>query len=239
MKHALKVAAWVAIIGMLAFIAILISFGGENKISLQKTINNAPSLLPENSQSLNLTEKLTDRLTSDIIEKNPTGPTVDETGATINAPSPEKFAVDTLNEELQNFDPETLIPIIEEKDILVISPTTQENAVAYFNQYFGILRDRLSKIKIDPVNPELSDFIGISRSYKQAMADLAAVQTPDQLVDIQIQSLELIGAQANIFELYSKQAEDPLKALFAAKLQEQISTEASELQQKVLSYSVE
>lgn len=239
MKLGIKVLLWGALIGVLGFTAFIVSFGGPRHVSLETTINSTTTLIPQNVQSLNLTEKLTDKLTTEIIEKNPTGPTTSGVAQTINSPEPAAFAARALQEQLQSFDAQTLIPLISESDIIIVSPTTARNATEYFQRYFTILENNLLKVSIDAEHPEFTDFVTISKQYKRAMAELAATKTPDKIIDIQLQSLEILGAQANIFEIYSKQTEDPLKALFAAQLQEQLVIEAGELQEKVLSYIIE
>jgi len=235
MPKILKIIAIGSGLCLLTFVAFLISFGGDNTISLSQKITGSPSLISPSIQLPNLTEKLTDQLAKEIVASNPDGPSPDGVGIII--PDPDELVAKTLRDQLAGFDPADLRPFITEKEIVIKKSATDQDRVDYFKLVPTIFAKRFSEQHIaDLKNPRPEEFSAVSKAYKDTMAELASVPIPEDLTDIHIHTLEMLGIQSSSFELLSKFKEDPLKALLAAQLQESIAQEASELRQEMVSY---
>lgn len=222
-------------LAVLLFIATLITFGGPNTVTLSDQIRSNASLVPPEISQTNLTDVLTDELAKEIVEKNPEGPAANG-GLGIIPPNPNELVAQVIEEQLQSFDVDAVWPYITEDQITVLSPATTDNRRLYFKAYFDILGKRLLTNYLTSSPPTPAQLMMVSTAYKETMADLAAVSTPDDFVEMHIQTLELLGAQANIFEIISQYEQDPLKAYLANLLREDITQEASELREKMVSY---
>jgi len=236
MKSALKIIIWGAGIAVLGFIAVLISYGGSRSVTLQQTIDSAPTMIPEDILSFNLTDALTDKLTEKIVEKNPAGPLNPDGETTIVLPAQDELINQTLQEQLANFDPSSLRPIVSENSLTTAETSSDTDRIDYFLSLRKIIAKNMTTDSPITQFPQPTELLLISKKYKNTMAELSALKIPKDLIDIHIQSLELFGTQANAFELLAGYEEDPLKAMLAVEIQKSIAQEASELHEKMLSY---
>lgn len=223
-------------LAVLLFIAFLITFGGANTISLSDQIRSSATLVPPEISSANLTEVLTTELAKEIVEKNPEGP-AETTG--VIPPNPNELITQVLEEQLQNFDVDSIWPLITEDQIVILTPTTEKNRRDYFRDYLDIITTGLPAQRIVSSPPTSAELMTLSRAFKDTMAELSELSVPSEVVDMHIQTLELLGAQANVFEIISNYEQDPLKAYLANQLREVIAQEAAELRGKMVSYSKE
>lgn len=219
-------------IGALTLLALLIVLGGKNKVTLSEEINRSLTLIPETIQLPNLTEKLANQVARTVVAKNPQGPTIN--GATL--PSAAEIAAQTIESELKNFNPGDLWPIIEEKRLLIIEQPQDADRTSYFVALQKALSAERGVVLKTGEMPTKEAFLDASHRFKNAMAAAADIPTPRDLLDMQIQALEILGAQANCFELLANYEADPVKALLATETQKSITQETQDLSQKMVSY---
>jgi hypothetical protein len=235
MKRFFRIFLLVGGLALLLFIVVLIAYGGDREVPLNEKITRASSLIPTQLREKNLTDVVATQLAKEIVSKNPTGPLVEgQEGVLI--PKPEEIVDNALREQLRTFDPAELRPLILEEDVRVIENPTAADRETYVTNYVQLLVKRLYNQYITSSTPKPEEFLALAGAYKATMADLAAEPAPQDALAIHIETLELLGLQANAFELIANYQEDPLKAILAARIQQSIPAEAKELSKKMLSY---
>jgi hypothetical protein len=235
MKRFFRIFLLIGGFALLLFIIALIAYGGGREVPLNEKISRASSLIPSQISEKNLTDVVATQLAKEIVEKNPAGPLSAAEGGVV-IPKPEEIIDNALREQLRDFDPAELRPLILEKELHIIDNPTKADREKYVTAYIQLLVQRLFNQYITSASPRPEEFLALSGAYKETMADLAAEQVPRDALDIHIQTLELLGLQANAFELIANYKKDPLKAVLAARMQQAIPGEAQELSKKMVFY---
>ncbi len=216
---------------LIGFVFVLIKFGGDNTVALEKQV--AQNTATSTDIGTNLTAKLTKNIARDFAT---TATVLSGTAGEprIVAPQTVTQALDT---QLKSFDINTLRPHFTRDSVVIIENPTDASRVNYIRSYTAIITSKLADnyltSKSEPVRAEFQSLAG---AYKNTVAALLTLPVPNDAVEIHIQTLEIIGAQANAFNLIANYQDDPLKAVLATRLQEEISKEASQVRQKMVSY---
>lgn len=167
----------------------------------------------------NLTDIITNKITGGITDKNASGGLTTSSGNQfIIAPEPEKMATDLITEAQKNFDPETLRPKIEEKDLKITTDNTKEGFTKYFDSLNQIVSAASKKIPIGFRNPEnisLNDFKTTALVYSDFVQSLYNINVPSQLTTIHKKQLELAIFKKNILEKTANAEQDPLAAIIS------------------------
>lgn len=136
-----------------------------------------------------------------LLGKNGSGPGVDPEALT--AQFVQEFAVT---------DYQPFVPAVKLSDIKIVP--TSESA---YQTYFSILRESAAKntSSLNAASFSPDDLQRIESSLNRSFQTLITAPTPAKLAEFHRRSLELVGAQKNIFAALIKIGEDPVKA-FAA-----------------------
>jgi len=169
--------------------------------------------------AINLTEIITAKIGEDIITKNTGGGLITSSGDKfIAAPEPEQMANDLIAEAQKNFDPETLRPKIEEKDLKITADNTKEGFIGYFNSLNQMVSAAAEKIPAGFVDPEkisVNDFKVTALVYGDFIQNLYSLSAPSQLTDIHKKQIELTVFKKNILEKAANAEQDPLTAIIS------------------------
>lgn len=216
---------------LIGFVVILIKFGGDNNVTLEKPAVDAPAT--STTPGANLTAKLTKNIAQDFAKSA----TVlsDTAGAPrIVAPQTVTQALDT---QVSSFDVNTLRPHFTKDSLVIIDNPTDASRINYIRSYTAIVTSKLTDVYLtSKEEPIRSEFQALAGAYKNTVAALLTLPVPSDATETHIQTLEILGAQANAFSLIGNYQNDPLKAILATKFQESLKNEASQVRQKMVSY---
>lgn len=225
-----------SLLAILGFAAFLIKFGGDNTVS----INSRAALLPSVSAQLaemNLTDTLATTIAQKVTSSNPADMLPVNNELPVAPPKADAIITQALETQIKRFGVGAIRPSVAEENIIILRETTSANQITYLRTHAQILAKNLQKKYITSKGtPVPAEFLALSKAYKDTMNDLLVVPVPPDLIDIHIQTLELLGAQANAFALIANYEQDPLKAVLATQLQGEIAIESGELKEKMLLY---
>jgi hypothetical protein len=205
--------------------AYLIISTGEKPSTLPSIIeeNNPVAMVKSQTadpdSTKNLTDIVTNKIGEDIAAKNAEGGLITSGGNQfIAAAKPEQMATDLIAEAQKNFDPETLRPQIQDKDLKITADNSKEGFIAYFNSLNQMVAASAEKIPAGFVNPEkitVNDFKTTALVYGDFVQSLYGLAVPSQLADIHKKQLELTIFKKNILEKAANAEQDPLTAIIS------------------------
>lgn len=207
------------------FLATIFLFGSRNAINVSLTDSTAPLAGDsENTPALlkpekNLTKALSDQLIENITAENKNSyATADSPAIAIDANS---IVEETLKKQVDNFNYNDIWPIVDEKKITVLTGATAADDSAYLKAMLTIFSS-LTTSSLNPDNMEDNDFTALAEAREKAFNSLYATPVPEDLLDIHLRLLDLLGAQRNIYVLVANYKNDPLKALLALQFQKEL-----------------
>lgn len=220
----------------------LITQPAESKLSGNNLVSNKPFVEQLDEKSLraaavsqktkNVTEYFAKELGKTIAQSNPQGPFAANGELGINVPEPELLAENLLADAIQKFDPDSLKPIISEKDLKISNSDNRESQTAYFTSFQQAINESaalLSKKTLSATEINLDQISELILMYDTAFKKLLGIAVPPSLLKIHKKELELLGAKSSIYQAFKNYEEDPLFSIVASQSLDKIDKEFSEL----------
>jgi len=216
--------ASLSLLGLFLVVLYFIGSWSLKKSNQQEIINNLTnfslSALGDNSSS-NLTSRLTDALTQEVITQNTSNPDPSLTReALINK---------LTSETLANFDPAKIIPVISTQDLNISSNTSSKAIDNYLNSLQTIIsQGSLSGVNLSDKTSALPQIVS---NYENMISALYKVSVPTNLVEFHSRELSLLLAKLAVYKKINDFEQDPLGAIAAIKSNDFLDSEFEILKQ--------
>jgi hypothetical protein len=211
----------------------LVFLGGGHSIESAQTPSEVSLLATE--KMANVTDLVTSNIAKAIAEKNPQGPTLTTSTASIvlNANEIMKQALDEARAEAAEHPLEPNITV----SMLAIDKDTSTHAQrAYLTSLSAIVDKHLKNSLLNSTNPQYSNFDAMASAREKAFDELLALPVPAPLANYHQRFLTLLGTQRNIFALLAHAQEDPIRSLWAAQAAPLVAENATELTHDLQEY---
>ncbi|TSC89801.1 MAG: hypothetical protein G01um10143_291 [Parcubacteria group bacterium Gr01-1014_3] len=197
-----------------------------------------PSFIDMNEPKATSAElnKLSQKITEEIIKLNPEGPSVIGGQQQINALEPDKLAQKVLEAELGNINYPDLSPSIEAAALKIIKTSDKTVWGNYLKNFRSILTGNFSTLGIDFQKPNTEDFQKLVLAYEKTLDQFYSLNVPEVLSGIHQEEIKLLTIQKNIFTSLANYEDDPLKALVAGKMMPDIQNQLASLGQKITQF---
>lgn len=235
--------SWVLIVGSLTF-ALLIIFEQPKPTPInEKTISKVPKNSIEQPKSLNhesasvnqfnFTENVAKKISEELLDLNPEGPTTIEDRQWLNVNKPEDVVNKVIEESIANFDFRILRPEIKIADLKIIPDSGKTAIENYIKTYKEITSANLLKPPTQNYEATISDLSDLFESYKKTIALLYEVKVPKEIIAIHQQGLTILETQKNILEKIINSENDPVTAIIAASFLPTTNKEMASFQEKI------
>ena len=195
--------------------------------------------LPDTAQKENLTNYFAKVVGETFTQYNPDG-ALDLNGQPkINVPDPEKLSEDLLAKAVKNFDPDSLKPVILEKDLNISDDNRPESLTNYFNDFNRVINESatlLSEKTLSATEIDRDQIKELFLMYDIAYKNLKVISVPSNLVKIHQKELELLGAKSAIFSALKNYETDPLLSILASQGLEKIDQEFADLEKEIAEF---
>ena len=222
-------------------VILLIAIGGEKHTASSHTETrdahttsspNEPLLAEltattESSAALaddkNITRGLSKKIATELLAKNPGGPSLLDGKPSLTAENPEALINQILSKEIENFNYDDFNPTVRitELKIAVNSPDATKKFAEEFHAAFQPFLD--SSIPTDNLSPAV--FTPLITLTQKTAADLYTIPVPATLAPKLAKTIELLKTHEMIFRSIADAEIDPFRAFLALQLWEPKKTE--------------
>lgn len=215
-----------------AILVVLIVKESETKIVGSPTALNLPSIkseteIPKISRSESLGSNATQEIAKKVAAK--LGPIKSQQD--LKNLRPEKLVDQILADQLNNFDPKSLIPEVKIENLKITKTADSKFEDSYFQNLKAIAKSA-PKLSISADNPDPNDFRRIGASYEKTITNLYNLLVPEKFADFHRELIKILTLQKNIFDNLANYPNDPLKALLSMSLLEESTKQLASLQGK-------
>ena len=183
-------------------------------------------VVQNDSSDQNLTKDLTAEIAKDIVARNPDGPANIEDQQWINVIDPEKVTDLVLADGLKNFNPKEFFPEIKLASLKIDNNIKAE---VYLKSFQDILTYNFSRQKVDFSNFNSTDIKELVSAYEAAIKAFYNLEVPDNLVTVHQKEIALLIGQKKIFETFINYENDPVRAILAMQIFDQLDKKFSDL----------
>lgn len=232
-----------------------VSFKEQNSKSTDNNLIKGVSLLPSTKQDLrnetapeentsqnsqNLTELTVKEITDALAQKNPTGPEIIEGEKWLNAINPDEFAQELITKAAQNFNPDSLKPVIKNEDLKISDDNSKEALTSYFSDFNTIIKQAAGQMPRESITDSSKislETVGqLINVYQLSLDNLKQIKAPSSLLSFHKKELELLGLNINIYKKIQNYQNDPLTTMLAAKELENTNLEFENLKNEVIDF---
>lgn len=187
----------------------------KNRAQLYETLSRQQNAETATNKN-NLTESFAEQVTKEWIEKNPAGPEFIDGQQWLNVSRPEEIVQAYLEKEIKKFDPNDLIPKINDGDIKI----TYEKTPAVIETYAETIQKietAIEQTNINKTDFSIDDAKKISKTNDVIVNILTSAEVPDILSEFHKQQLLIIILQKKFIDAAINYEEDPVQTILIAQ----------------------
>lgn len=184
------------------------------------------------NQNINLTDNLAENVIRKVAETN-----LNSSGVGAVKIPDQSSITEAIENSLKNFNPESVKPSINDKDIKISSDNSREAVSAYFKKFQEILNS-FSENNIKEDTTLANALASIIFSYEKMISSFYALEVPSEIASFHKEEISLLSAKLIVLKQLRGYEKDPLLTLLAVKSDEYLDSKFVELKDSINNYLI-
>ncbi len=193
----------------------------------------AVEALAVNGAHGNATQEAASAIATELLAKNPDGPSLLAGKSSITAINPDDLAGNALAQSLANFNPESVKPQIPLSAIKVVDTNTPEALTAYLREFTRIITTNSPGAHFNPSPNSPAQLIPVAHVLEKTIKEFYELSVPVPLTTLHREEISLLTAEKNIISSIISAADDPLASLLALQMWPEVNNGFADLSQKL------
>lgn len=198
---------------------------------------SAPETAAAAPESANYTDILAERIARKFIAENGKELSLVDGKPGLKTAPAEDLISDALAGEAANFDYRALKPVIDPKELVIVS-ASPEAAAAYLQSLTRVLIKHFSNLPANLKNPSLEIYRTLAQATERSLTELRGLPVPKDLAHLHAEELALLAARKNAYDAITLTEEDAVKAFIALQALSKIDSDFARLKERFVDYIV-